>query len=208
MTANHSSRASGQESTDTEIIECGDDAEILDEDDSLVTDGGKAVPFGYEKPERRRDRADSHFCEEVGSTVWVGKDRCPYCGADENYEFATDGGVRQMTPVDDLAADEDPEERLENLAAARARAGATFSYGPVAVRDYPHGENDSVGVDDRPDTMTVEALGDREIFVGVEFGAGGSGDFGATLDEADAVRLARALLLAVDAEAPTRWPTA
>lgn len=126
---------------------------------------------------------------------------------DENDELATDGGVRRTTPVDDLAADEEPEERLENLAPARARAGATFSYGPVAVRDYPHGENDSVGVDDRPDTMTVEALGDREIFVGVGFGAGGNGDFGATLDEADAVRLARALLLAVDAEAPTRWPT-
>jgi hypothetical protein len=36
------------------------------------------TPLTYEKPERRRDRANSHFCDVVGSTVWCTAYDCPH----------------------------------------------------------------------------------------------------------------------------------
>jgi hypothetical protein len=63
-----------------------------------VTDGG--APFAHQKPARRRNRASSHFCDTVGSTVFCERDRCPYCSTDDedaeqdegDDRVATDGG--------------------------------------------------------------------------------------------------------------------
>ncbi|QCC47512.1 hypothetical protein DV707_07470 [Halobellus limi] len=46
---------------------------------SLRTDG-RGAPMGHEKPTRRRDRANSHFCDAVGSRVFCPKANCGYCG--------------------------------------------------------------------------------------------------------------------------------
>lgn len=48
----------------------------------LVTDGGRGAPFAHQKPARRRNRAESHFCDAVGSTVFCPRPRCPYCSPD------------------------------------------------------------------------------------------------------------------------------
>lgn len=43
----------------------------------------RGTPWGHEKPERRYRRAQSHFCREVGSTMYVSKLACPYCREDD-----------------------------------------------------------------------------------------------------------------------------
>ncbi len=136
--------------------------------------------------------------------MWVGKDRCPYCGADENDEFATDGGVRQMTPVDDLASPDDATARLEDLDPVFAKGGFSIEGGPVVVNSAPHGAD--VDPAARPDPVVIEAFDDGEIFAGVQFEDGQmTGDGGFVLDEDDALQLARALVLAVDADGPVSW---
>ena len=164
MTANHSSRASGQESTDTEIIECGDDAEILGEGGEEVrTDGGQP---------REHARAD--------------------------------GGTRPRTPVDDLASPDDATARLEDLDPIFAKGGFSIEGGPVVVNSAPHGAD--VDPAARPDPVVIEAFDDGEIFAGVQFEDGQmTGDGGFVLDEDDALQLARALVLAVDADRPVSW---
>jgi len=47
------------------------------------------TPLTYTEPTERRNRANSHFCEAVGSTRYCLKSKCPYCG-DENEEEEED----------------------------------------------------------------------------------------------------------------------
>lgn len=49
------------------------------EEHSLRTDGSGA-PLTYDKPTRRRDRAVSHWCDEIGARRYCPKDECAYCG--------------------------------------------------------------------------------------------------------------------------------
>jgi hypothetical protein len=37
------------------------------------------APLTHDKPERRDRRAESHFCPEVGSTVYCDRLRCSLC---------------------------------------------------------------------------------------------------------------------------------
>jgi len=62
------------------------DSETTSEEYSLRTDG-RGAPLTHEKPERQADRANSHFCEAIGSRVYCLKPECGHCG-DE------DGGSR------------------------------------------------------------------------------------------------------------------
>lgn len=39
----------------------------------------RGAPLTYDKPERRANRAQSHFCREAGSTMYVPESACPYC---------------------------------------------------------------------------------------------------------------------------------
>lgn len=40
----------------------------------------RPTPWGYEKPEIDAERAESHFCEVTGSTVFAPRTECPFCG--------------------------------------------------------------------------------------------------------------------------------
>jgi hypothetical protein len=54
-------------------------------------DGG--APWGYEKPEKRAERASAHYCSAVGATVWADRLACPYCEPDaEDVEDEDEGG--------------------------------------------------------------------------------------------------------------------
>jgi hypothetical protein len=52
------------------------------EEYSLRADG-RGAPLTYEKPTRRRDRAASHWCEEIGSRVFCPREQCGYCGDED-----------------------------------------------------------------------------------------------------------------------------
>jgi hypothetical protein len=39
----------------------------------------KRAPYVYKERERRRERANSHFCDTAGSTVFCLESDCPYC---------------------------------------------------------------------------------------------------------------------------------
>lgn len=41
------------------------------------------TPWGYEKPERRAERAESHHCDATGATEYVLRENCPYCNEGE-----------------------------------------------------------------------------------------------------------------------------
>jgi hypothetical protein len=43
----------------------------------------RGAPDTHDAPQRRRDRADSHFCDEVGSRVYCSALDCPFCSDDE-----------------------------------------------------------------------------------------------------------------------------
>ncbi len=43
----------------------------------------KGTPLTHTKPTERRDRANSHFCKAVGSTVYCLKQECKYCDTEE-----------------------------------------------------------------------------------------------------------------------------
>jgi hypothetical protein len=62
------------------------DSPTTSEEHSIRTDG-RGAPLTREKPQRRADRANSHFCEAIGSRVYCLKPECGHCG-DE------DGGSR------------------------------------------------------------------------------------------------------------------
>jgi uncharacterized OB-fold protein len=47
------------------------------------------TPWGNDKPERRAERAASHYCSTVGSTLFAPRDECPYC-SDRDEEDETD----------------------------------------------------------------------------------------------------------------------
>jgi len=152
MTAPENASGHDQERIDNDIIVCDDDAEILDENDPLVADGG----------------------------------------------------TRRRTPVDDLASSDDPAARLENLDPVFAKTGFSIEAGPVVINSAPHGAD--IEPSARPDPVVIETLGDGEIFAGVQFDNGQmTGDGGFILDENEALQLARALVLAVDADQPVSW---
>ena len=52
------------------------------ETDSLRTDG-RGAPLTREKPQRQADRANSHFCEAIGSRVYCLKPECGHCGNED-----------------------------------------------------------------------------------------------------------------------------
>jgi hypothetical protein len=63
-------------------------------DPSLLTDGG--TPLTHTKPTERRDRANSHFCEAVGSRRYCLKQECDLCADDEEVDdLLTDGGLSE-----------------------------------------------------------------------------------------------------------------
>lgn len=71
------------------------DEDVVDRGDGIETDGGRGAPLTYDEPTRRRDRAESHFCDVVGSRVFCTKIECPYdCHDDE--QIATDGGKSEI----------------------------------------------------------------------------------------------------------------
>lgn len=62
------------------------DSPTSSEEYSIRTDG-RGAPLTRQKPQRQADRANSYFCEAIGSRVYCLKPECGYCG-DE------DGGSR------------------------------------------------------------------------------------------------------------------
>ena len=60
-----------------------------------------STPYTYTEPEQRRDRAESHFCEEIGSSLYVSKVDCPYCEIE--------------LPEPEGAADREVEESIEEI---------------------------------------------------------------------------------------------
>ncbi|WP_256545915.1 hypothetical protein [Halobellus inordinatus] len=49
---------------------------------SFRTDG-RGTPLTREKPQRRSDRANSHWCEAIGARRYCLKENCGYCGDKE-----------------------------------------------------------------------------------------------------------------------------
>lgn len=55
------------------------------EEHSLRTDG-RGAPLTHEKPQRQADRANSHFCEAIGSRVYCLEAECGHCGDEDGEE--------------------------------------------------------------------------------------------------------------------------
>lgn len=88
--------ACGEFVFDWKECDCNGEGHRQDRLDRFATDGG--APLTHTKPTDRRDRANSHFCEAIGSRRYCLKQDCDLCADDGDVDdLLTDGGTAEPT---------------------------------------------------------------------------------------------------------------